>query len=101
MKDLSQYGTITTIAGAQPGGGKSIPPTAYAYGWSPSSGGACELVGLRFQLDVGGNPIDDFLGKPLDLTVSAKDKAGHDASVIRHVQIAKDRVGDFCRPLTR
>ena len=40
------------------------------------------------QLDAGGAKIDDFLGKPLDVTIEAKDKAGHTATAVRRVNIA-------------
>ena len=88
MKNLAQSGTITTLSATQPGTGLTASATAYPYAWSAGAGGTCDLVGLRFQLDAGGEKIADFLGKPLDLKVEAKDKAGHTASATRHVNIA-------------
>jgi hypothetical protein len=97
MKNLSQMGTITTLSATQPGSSVAVVPTGYPYAWSATDGTACELVGLRFQLDAGGTPIASFLGKPLDITVNAKDKAGHDVTVVRHVNVAPTSTGNFCR----
>lgn len=87
MKNLSQFGTTTVVTATQPGTGKSVPVTAYPYAYS-ASGAGCELAGVRFQLDVGGNAIADFLGKPLDIAVTATDKAGRKATAQRHVNVA-------------
>ena len=61
MKSFRQVGTVTTITAAQLGGGKTVPATGFPYAWSSADGGSCELVGLRFQLDVGGTAIAEFL----------------------------------------
>ena len=87
MRNLAQSGTITTITATQPGTGIAASATAYPYAWSAGSGGACDLVGLRVQLDSGGTKISDLLGKPLDVKVEAKDKAGHTATAVRRVNI--------------
>jgi hypothetical protein len=98
MKSLRQVGTVTTISAMQPAsaGGKSVTPTAFAASWGPADGGGCELDGLRFQLDVAGAAIQDFLGKPLDITVNTRDKAGHDITSVVHVQVAATRTGMYC-----
>lgn len=67
-----------------------------SYSWSPVDGGSCELVGLRVQLDTSTTKIDRFLGKPLEITVNAKDKAGHDVTSIASVNLAATRTGMFC-----
>lgn len=90
MKNLSQSGTITTLTATQPGSAIAVPATAFPFAWGPSEAGACDLVGLRFQLDTGGAKASDFLGKPLDLKVEAKDKAGRTATSTRRVNIATD-----------
>jgi hypothetical protein len=90
MKNLAQSGTITTISATQPGSAIAVPATSFPYAWGPSEGGACDLVGLRFQVDNGGAKASDFLGKPLDVKVDLQDKAGHTATAIRHVNIASD-----------
>lgn len=51
MKNLAQSETVTTLRATQPGTGITVPATAYPYRWSDAPGGACELDGLRFQLD--------------------------------------------------
>lgn len=90
MKNLSQSGTITTLTASQPGSSLAVPATAFPFAWASSDAGACDLVGLRFQLDTGGAKASDFLGKPLDLKVEAKDKAGRIATSTRRVNIAAD-----------
>jgi hypothetical protein len=97
MKDLAQSGTTTTLSASVPGTSTRIPPTAYAYAWSPADGGACELVGLRFQLDVGGVRIEDVLGKPLDIRIDAEDRAGRKAIATKHINVSPARSGVMCR----
>jgi hypothetical protein len=90
MKNLAQSGTITTLSATQPGSAITVPATAYPYAWGPSDGGACDLVGVRFQVDASGAKASDFLGKPLDVKVDLKDKAGHTATSTRRVNIATE-----------
>lgn len=90
MKNLAQSGTITTLSASQPGTGITAPATAYPYAWGASGSGACDLVGLRFQLDGAGAKPADFLGKPLDIKVEATDKAGRTVTSVRHVTIAPE-----------
>ncbi len=97
MSGFRQVGTVTTLSAAQPGGGSTVPATAFPFALSLAGSGSCELVGLRFQLDVSGKPIADFLGKPLDVTVGAKDKAGHELTVVRRVVLAAAPTGIYCR----
>jgi hypothetical protein len=87
MANLSQWKTTTSITATQPGSTISVPSTAYPYGWTQTGSGKCELVGVRFQVDVAGN-LDEFLGKPLDIVVETTDKAGRKAKVTRHVNVA-------------
>jgi|GEM_PF-934394 len=90
MKNLAQSGTITTLSATQPGSAVTVPATAYPYAWGPSEAGACDLVGVRFQLDASGAKATDFLGKPLDVKVDLKDKSGHTATATRRVNIATE-----------
>jgi hypothetical protein len=46
------------------------------------------LYGIRYQLDNEGIDYKQFLGKPLDLTVSVTDPAGATATATTRVQIA-------------
>jgi hypothetical protein len=90
MKNLAQSGTITTLSATQPGSAITVPATAYPYAWGPSEAGACDLVGVRFQVDASGAKASEFLGKPLDVKVELKDKAGHTATATRRVNVASD-----------
>jgi hypothetical protein len=88
MTNLQQSGTTTVLSAKQPSTGKIMPSTAYPYAYSAIDGGACELPGLRYQLDIAGVKASDLLGKPLDITVEASDKLGRKATVTRHVNVA-------------
>jgi hypothetical protein len=97
MRDLDQWRTTTTFTATQPGG-VTIPPTAYRFAYAVTDGGACELVDLRFQvIAFGESPL---LGKPLDLTVVARDASGLEATATRHVNVAPEATGP-CFPQPR
>lgn len=86
MKNLSQFGTITSVSATQPGSSVTVPSTTFPYAYE-ANGAACELPGVRFQLDLG-SKIDQYLGKPLDIEVTAVDKAGRSTKATRHVNVA-------------
>ena len=88
MKNLKQAGSTTKIVGVQPGTGTPIPPTTLAFTYAPDEGGYCKLFGIRYQLDNEGIDYKQFLGKPLDITVTVTDPAGSTATATTHVQIA-------------
>jgi hypothetical protein len=88
MHNLKQAGSITKISGMQPGTNVPIPPTTLAFTYSPDEGGYCKLYGIRYQLDNEGIDYKQFLGKPLDITVTVTDPAGASATSTAHVQIA-------------
>jgi hypothetical protein len=88
MKNMKQSGSITRITGRQPDTGTSIPPTSLVFTYAPDEGGYCRLAGIRYQLDNEGIDYKQFLGKPLDVTVTVTDPAGTKASATAHVQIA-------------
>jgi hypothetical protein len=88
MKNLKQSGTTTKIVGVQPETGARIPPTTLAFGYSPDEGGYCKLFGIRYQLDNEGIDYKPFLGKPLDVSVTATDPAGATATATIRIQIA-------------
>lgn len=92
---IAQHGATTIVSATQPGSGVTVPPTAVPYAYAPASDGACELPGIRFQVDLGGAKVEDFLGKPLDVTVQAKDKAGHTATATKRVNVAPTVDGSF------
>jgi hypothetical protein len=88
MKNLKQAGSTTKIAGTQPDTGTTIPPTTFVFTFSPDDGGYCKLYGLRYQLDNGGIDYKQFLGKPLDVTVTVTDPSGAAATTTAHIQVA-------------
>jgi len=88
MKNLKQTGTITRVSGVQPDTGATIPPTTLAFAYAPDEGGYCKLFGIRYQLDNEGIDYRPFLGKPLDVTVTATDPSGATATATTRVQIA-------------
>jgi hypothetical protein len=88
MKNMKQAGTTTKIVGVQPETGTTIPPTTLAFTYAPDEGGYCKLFGIRYQLDNEGIDYKQFLGKPLDVTVTTTDPSGSTATGTAHVQIA-------------
>jgi hypothetical protein len=94
VKNLKQSGSTTTIVGTQPATGVSIPPTVFVFTFDPDEGGYCKLYGLRYQLDNGGIDYKQFLGKPLDVTVTVQDPTGLRASATAHINVAPTVLGD-------
>ena len=88
MKNLKQAGSLTKVSGMQPGTGTPIPPTTLAFTYAPDEGNYCKLYGIRYQLDNEGIDYKQFLGKPLDVTVTVTDASGSKATATAHVQIA-------------
>jgi hypothetical protein len=88
MKNIKQALSTTKIQGVQPGTGTTIPPSTFVFSYAPDQGGFCKLYGLRYQLDNGGIDYKQFLGKPLDVTVTVTDQAGATAQSTAHIQIA-------------
>lgn len=86
--NLKQQGSTTTITGGQPGGGLAGPKMAFVFTFEPDQGGYCKLFGLRYQLDIDGTDYHLFLGKPLDVTVTIADPAGHTGTGTAHVEVA-------------
>ncbi len=88
MRNMKQAGSTTKIVGVQPETGVTIPPTTLAFTYSPDEGGYCKLYGIRYQLDNEGIDYKQFLGKPLDVTVTVIDAAGTRATASTRIQIA-------------
>ncbi|HEY2517899.1 MAG TPA: hypothetical protein VGI39_43815 [Polyangiaceae bacterium] len=88
MRNLKQAGSTTKITGVQPETGAKIPPTTLAFTYAPDEGGYCKLFGIRYQLDNEGIDYKQFLGKPLDVTVTTTDPTGATASATAHINIA-------------
>ncbi len=88
MKNLKQRLSRTMIEGQDPQSGVKIPPTTFVFSYTPDEGGFCKLFGLRYQLDNGGIDYKQFLGKPLDVTLTVTDPAGAIAQATAHIQVA-------------
>jgi hypothetical protein len=76
QENLKQAGTTTTITSTQPGTGIVGPRMSFVFDFEQDQGGFCKLYGLRYQVDVDGADYHQFLGKPLDVTVTLKDTTG-------------------------
>jgi len=88
MKNLRQRLSTTRIEGADPATGTKIPPSTFVFTYAPTEGGYCKVYGLRYQLDNGGIDYKQFLGKPLDVTVTVTDTTGVSATETAHIQVA-------------
>lgn len=87
MQNLKQSGTTTTVTAVQPGTGATVSPYSVVFTYLPDDGGFCKLYGLRFQLDANGVDYTQFLGKPLDVTVTLHDSLGELGTGVAHVNI--------------
>jgi hypothetical protein len=94
VRNLKQSGSTTSIAGTQPSTGVQIPPTVFVFTFDPDDGGYCKLYGLRYQLDNGGIDYKQFLGKPLDVSVTVQDASGAQATGIAHINVAPTVLGE-------
>ncbi|HEX8790960.1 MAG TPA: hypothetical protein VF765_08400 [Polyangiaceae bacterium] len=88
MKNMKQRLTTTRIEGTDPATGTKIPPSTFVFTYAPAEGGYCKVYGLRYQLDNGGIDYKQFLGKPLDVTVTVTDTSGASATDTAHIQVA-------------
>jgi hypothetical protein len=88
VKNMKQRLTTTRIEGVQPGTGTAIPPSTFVFTYVPDAGGYCKLYGLRYQLDNGGIDYKQFLGKPLDVTVTVTDPGGTTTHATTRIQVA-------------
>jgi hypothetical protein len=88
MAQLKQVGTTLSLRATQPETGLTVQPMTVVFAFEPDEGGRCKIYGLRYQLDGRGDPLDRFLGKPLDLTVELRDPAGRSATATKRVQVA-------------
>lgn len=89
MKNLRQSGSITTLEGYVKELDMKVNPFAVIFTFDPDEGGYCKLYGLRFQLD-GMVPVDQVLGKTLEITATVKDKDGDVGVGKKWVTLSKD-----------
>lgn len=89
QSNLKQSSSVTTITSVQPTTGLAGPKTSFVFTFNQDEGGFCKLAGLRYQLDV--DPTIDyrqFLGAPLDVTVTIVDVTHAQGSGVAHLNIA-------------
>ena len=89
MAGMRQYGVVTTISATAPGTTLVAEPATFSFAYGDAGGGACEIGGLRYQLyTTGGGTWQDFLGKPMDLTVKVSDPTtGKSQTSTLHLQL--------------
>jgi hypothetical protein len=88
QEGVAQTGTTTTITSVQPTTGVVGPTLRFIFTFQQDQGGFCKLAGLRYQLDIGGADYHQFLGQPLDVTVTVADQAGATATGTAHVVVS-------------
>lgn len=89
MKNLTQSGSVTSVTGHLPELGYDVGPFNVIFTFDPDEGGYCKLYGLRFQLDTE-HPIEEMLGKTLEISVSVKDKDGDVGTGSQTVKLSND-----------
>jgi hypothetical protein len=87
QQNLAQVGSETTITSVQPTTGVAGPTLAFVFNFAQDQGGFCKLAGLRYQLDIDGADYHQFLGQPLDVTVTITDPAGATGTGVAHLAI--------------
>jgi hypothetical protein len=87
MQNLKQSSSTTTVTATQPGTGAMVAPYSVVFTFLPDDGGFCKLYGLRFQLDANGVDYTQFLGKPLDVTITVHDVLGDVGTGIAHINL--------------
>jgi hypothetical protein len=88
QEGIKQSGSTTTLTSVQPTTGVAGPRLAFVFSFQPDQGGFCKLAGLRYQVDIGGADYRQFLGQPLDVTVTIADQAGTTGTGTAHVVIS-------------
>lgn len=91
MKGLLQSGSITSVTGRFPELNQDVGPFQVIFTFDQDEGNFCKLYGLRFQLDQT-VPIDQLLGKTLDVQVKVTDKEGAVGIGKRTVVLSKELI---------
>ncbi len=79
--------STTTLTSLQPSTGVVGPKLAFVFTFQQDQGGFCKLAGLRYQLDIDGADYHQFLGQPLDVTVTITDPSGASGMGTAHLNI--------------
>jgi hypothetical protein len=88
QKNLTQWGSTTTISAVDPQTGVAVHPMSYPYTFDLDQAGYCKLYGVDYQLDNTGIGYTQFLGKPLRLTYKVVDANGATATATADVTVA-------------
>jgi hypothetical protein len=88
LKNLRQSGSITEVTGTFPGLGFDADPYKVIFTFDQDEGGYCKLPGLRFRLDTPEHPIEELLGKPVEVRVKVTDKDGAVGEGVRTVLLS-------------
>jgi hypothetical protein len=92
VKNLTQSGSITEVLGSFLGVDAVADPYKVVFTFDQGEGGYCKLPGLRFRLDSAEHPIEELLGKELDVTVRVTDKDGDVGEGKRRVKLSDDYI---------
>jgi hypothetical protein len=84
---VRQSGSVVTVQGELPSLGRQIPELVTSVSLRRAEAGACQLWGLRFQVDRGVT-LDEVLGEKLRVKVRIEDDAGGNAAASREVRIS-------------
>jgi hypothetical protein len=77
--NLVGRGLSVVVSGVQPGSGLELPITTFSAPFV-AKGSRCEANSFIYRIDGGNIDYTRFLGKPLELTVSAREASGKRAS---------------------
>ena len=90
IKNLTQSSSVTEVTGTFPELGFDAAPYKVIFTFDQDEGGFCKLPGLRFRLDTPEHPIEELLGKQVQVRVEVTDKAGDVGEGTRLVQLSPD-----------
>lgn len=90
MKNVHQFGTITTVRGHFEGLVHQPSEMSVIFSYEPDEGGYCKLFGIRYQLDTDYLDIHDVLGRQVEITVELKDKVGITATATKRIRLSND-----------
>ena len=90
MKNLLQSGSITEVTGTFPELGFDAAPYKVIFTFDQDEGGYCKLPGLRFRLDTPEHPIEELLGKQVEIRVKVTDKEDDVGEGTRTIVLSSD-----------
>lgn len=88
-RNLHQSGSTTKVSGRAEALDEPLDSFAVVQGYDPVGGGACELLGIRYEMPSAfWNDIEQLYGQPVQLDVEVVDVAGDVGFVRRHVVLS-------------